>query len=134
MRKLAWALIIMGVLCWAPLVLAQSQPKLTNPSPILITTGLTYQTVLAAGKGPGSLTIQNNNASDACELLIGGPWQPADTTSSSRSVAGVTLTALQGSIVLAAGQAYTRYYPYIPSDRILATCATTGDSLYVDTQ
>ena len=113
---------------------AQSQSKLTNPTPKLITTGLTYQQILPANGGRGSLTIQNNNASDQCELLVGGPWQAGDTTSTSRTVGGVSVTALQGSIVLAAGQAYTRYYPYVPSDIILATCASNGDSLYVDTQ
>jgi len=114
---------------------AQSQPKLTNPSPKLITTGLTYQQLLPLNQGRGSVTIQNNMTStDNCWLLIGGPWQPGDTTGSSRTVAGQTLTAQQASILLTPALPYTRYYPYVPSDQILGTCQSTGDSLYVDTQ
>lgn len=127
-------LLTAGAVLFSGLAFGQAQPKLTNPSPKLITTGLTYQQILPANGGRLSLTIQNNNATDNCEILIAGPWQAGDTTTTSRAVAGQTLTALQGSIVLLAGTAYTRYYPYIPSDPILATCTTTGDSLYVDTQ
>jgi hypothetical protein len=127
-------LLILFMLLFGPAAFAQSQPKLTNPSPVLVTTGLTYQQLLPMNGGRLSLTIQNNNASDQCEILVGGPWVAGDTTSTSRTVSGVSVTALQGAIVLPAGQAYTRYYPYVPSDRILGTCTTTGDSIYVDTQ
>lgn len=86
----------------------------------VITTGATFQTVLAAVVPPAvrrSLTIQNNNATDACWIYIGSG------------------TAAKGtSITLLAGQMYTRYYPYIPSDAIQATCATAADTLYIDTQ
>jgi len=65
-----------------------------------------------------SLTIQNNNISDNCWLFI-----------------GANASATKGtSILLTPGQSYTRYYPYIPSDNISATCATTNDTLYIDTQ
>ena len=118
---------------------AQSVTAVTSASPVLITTGLTYQQVLPSVtlNNRRSITIQNNNASDNCELIIvgvGSPWLVGDTTASSRSVNGVSLTALKASIVLQPGQSYTRYFPYIPSDQFLATCTTTGDSLYVDTQ
>jgi hypothetical protein len=35
---------------------------------------------------------------------------------------------------LLAGASYRRDSPYIPSDAIQATCATSADTLYVDTQ
>ena len=125
--------VLLAFLLCTSLAHAQ-QPKITNPGPVKIATGLTYQAVLTANPGRQSLTIQNNNASDQCEIIVGGPWQAADTTTTSRTINGTSMTALQASIVLAAGTAYTRYYPIVPADQILATCTTTVDSLYVDTQ
>lgn len=95
----------------------------TNAS-VVITTGNTFQTVLAIVSptaGRRSLTIQNNNATDSCWISFG---------------VGVTAgNATKGkSILLLAGQSYTRYFPYVPSDEIEATCATTSDTLYVDSQ
>jgi hypothetical protein len=112
---------------------AQTYPAATTPRPIKITTGLTFQAALAAANRR-SITIQNNNATDACYLLVGGPWQAGDTTSTSRTINSVSVTGIQGAILLAAGQTYSRGFPYVPNDAILATCATTGDSLYVDFQ
>jgi hypothetical protein len=109
-----------------------------------ITTGLTYQLLLQALAGTTtvrqSITIQNNQASgtDVCYLIFGSDVTivaGTTTTSSTSIVAGSSaLTAAQASIVLTPGQAWTRYFPYIPSDAIYGTCATTGDSIYVDTQ
>jgi hypothetical protein len=73
--------------------------------------------VLAANNKRRSLTIANNNASDSCWIFIGSAAATKGT-----------------SILLLAGQGYTRYYPYIPSDAIQATCAANSDTLYVDTQ
>lgn len=89
---------------------------------VTITTGNTFQSVLSSNLGTAtprqSLTIQNNNASDSCWLFI-----------------GATALATEGtSILLTAGASYTRYFPYIPSDNIAATCASSSDTLYVDTQ
>jgi hypothetical protein len=99
--------------------LAQSVLPTTNGS-VTITNGNAFQTVLtsAIGGPRRSLTIQNNNTNgDNCWVFVGGG------------------TAAKGtSILLAQGASYTRYYPYIPSDAIQATCATTSDTLYVDTQ
>lgn len=107
--------------------------KATIPLSISITTGLTYQQVVAGG-GKNSLTIQNNNAADSCWLIVGGPFLAGDTTATSRSVNGVSITALKASILLLPGGSYTRYQPYIPGDTVLGTCTTTGDSIYADTQ
>jgi hypothetical protein len=91
----------------------------TINSSAVITTGNTFQTVLAA-QGTStqrqSLTIQNNNTStDNCWVFIGSG----------------SATAAR-SIILQPGQAYTRYWPYVPSDAIQATCASNSDTLYVD--
>lgn len=114
----------------------QAQPKLTNPQPVLITTGNTFQQLYPLSAGRLSLTLQNNNASDACNIIVGGPWKAGDTTSTSRTINGTSMTGAQASILLAGGGTgvYSRYYPYVPSDQILVTCATTGDSFYADTQ
>jgi hypothetical protein len=115
MRKIILLLMLMA----AP-AHAQTVAPTTNGS-ITITTGNTYQTLMAAVTGVTvqrrSLTIQNNNPSDSCWIFIGAA-APTKAT----------------SILLLAGGSYTRYYPYIPSDQIQATCATTGDTIYVDTQ
>ena len=99
----------------------------TVNSSAVITTGNTFQTVLASNLGATTaqggplqrqaLTIQNNNASDTCWLFIGA----ASATKAT-------------SILLLPGGSYTRYWPFVPSDAIQATCATTSDSLYVDFQ
>lgn len=106
----------------------------TNKVSVSITAGNTFQ-LLQAAASRNSLTIQNNNANtDNCLLLIGGPWQVGDTTSTSRTVNGASLTAPKDAIILQPGQPYTRYYPYTPNDQLLVTCPTGGDSVYGDYQ
>lgn len=88
---------------------------------VVIATGNTFQTVLASNFNTAvqrqQLTINNNNATDSCWVFLG---------------AG---TASKGtSILLLAGASYRREWPYVPSDTIQATCTTTNDTLYVDTQ
>lgn len=100
---------------------AQTVATTTNSS-VVITAGNTFQTALAAitqNNQRRSLTIQNNNASDNCWVVVGG----------------VLGSATKGiAILLLPGGSYTRYYPYVPADAIHATCATTSDTLYVDIQ
>lgn len=98
---------------------AQTVAQTTNSSAV-IAAGNTFQTILTAVTNNNqrrSLTIQNNNAADSCWLFIGAGSATKGT-----------------SILLVFSQAYTRYYPYVPSDAIQATCATTADTLYVDIQ
>lgn len=100
---------------------AQVTNAATTNRSVVIATGNTFQTVIAAlsttASPRNSLTIENNNATDSCWLFIGGG------------------TATKGtSILLLAGGSYARYSPYIPSDAIQATCTTTADTLYADTQ
>lgn len=99
-----------------------------------ITTGLTFQVLSPATTQRRSLTIQNNNATDACNISVGSTIVAGNTTATNVTVNGVTMTAAQASVSLAAGQSYTRYYPVVPNDPILGTCATTGDSIYVATE
>lgn len=111
----------------------------TNSS-VVVTTGLTYQTVLTGASNRKSLTIQNNAASgtDVCYLLFGSNVTvvPATTTTGSTSIisGSASVTAAQASIVLTPGQSYTRYFPAVPSDTIYGTCTNSGDSIYVDVQ
>ena len=94
------------------------QNRFTLNGSAVITAGNTFQTVLAAAPR-WSLTIQNNNASDSCWVYIGSGSATKGTS--------IQLDTTHGT-------AYTRYFPYVPSDAIQATCATTSDTLYVDTQ
>lgn len=112
---------------------AQVTIKATVPGALSITTGLTYQQIVAGGP-KFSLTIQNNNLVDNCWIIVGGPFVAGDTTATSRTVAGASITSLKASVLLVPGGSYTRYSPYIPGDAILGTCTTTADSIYVDTQ
>lgn len=117
MRLLIWLAGLFLVIS-APAAHAQNRPlnRATLNSSAIITTGNTFQTVLAALANRGSLTIQNNNATDSCWVFIGSGSATKGT-----------------SILLLAGGAYTRYAPYVPNDAIQATCASNGDTLYVDT-
>ena len=116
MKRILLALTLLLAPQWA---LAQTRPinRNTVNSSATITSGNTFQTVLAALSNRQSLTIQNNNTNgDNCWIFVG-------------STSATTGT----SILLAPGGGYQRYYPYVPSDAIQATCATTNDTLYIDT-
>lgn len=100
--------------------MAQAPAATTNSSAV-ITLGNTFQTILpalAGGSAPRrSLTIQNNQTStDNCWIFVGSAVATKGT-----------------SILLTPSQAYTRFYPLVPSDAIQATCINTNDTLYVDT-
>jgi hypothetical protein len=118
--QLAAAALVVAALFSGPASAQVVNAQTTNAS-VAIVAGNTFQTVLAAlGSSTvprRSLTIENNNASDSCWLFIG---------------AGTATKAT--SISLLPGGSYTRYFPYVPSDAIQATCTTTSDTLYVDTQ
>lgn len=122
LRRLAALLAIVLLLSDAALAQLAVQGSTlglsTTNSSVTITTGNSFQTVLAASTSRRSLTIQNNNTNtDNCWVFIGSGTATKAT-----------------SIILSAGGSYQRYWPNIPSDTIQATCASTSDSLYVDTQ
>lgn len=133
--RIARFLLLAAMCLLAPIVARAQTIKANVPFPLSITAGGTYQ-LLIPGGGKLSIEIQNNNttATDYCYLLIGGPWVAGDTLASTRTVNSVSLTAAKASVLLGPGQSYTRYYPYIPGDQILATCTSTGDSIYAGTQ
>jgi hypothetical protein len=87
----------------------------------VIAAGGTFQVVLPSIIGTTTqrqeLTINNNNASDPCYIFIG---------------AGTATEAT--ALMLNAGSSYRREWPFVPSDEIQATCKTTSDTLYIDTQ
>lgn len=120
MRKLIAALLAVAFCAAALPSQAQSINAATTNGSVVIATGNTFQTVLSALASQTlrrSLTIQNNNASDSCWVFVGSGSATKGT-----------------SILLLAGASYTRYFPYVPSDAVQATCASSSDTLYVDTQ
>ena len=103
---------------------------------ILITTGNTFQVISTAGQAMRSLTIQNNNAgADNCWIEVSGTVTAGMTTSSAVTIPGKPAsTAAKVSILLGPGLTYSRYQVHSPTGPIVGTCATTGDSIYVDWQ
>lgn len=121
MRKLIAAAALLAALA-AP-ALAQTPAATTNGS-VVITVGNTFQTVLnvvTISAPRRSLTIENNNATDSCWISFGNGVTAANATKAK-------------SILLLPGGSYQRYEAYMPADEIEATCTTTNDTLYVDTQ
>jgi hypothetical protein len=131
-----WRIIAALAALWLCVSAAQAQSNRgTLNWSAKITTGNTFQTLRPAEQR-WSITIQNNNASDNCYLIVGGNQVTPGTTTVGTNVTtgGGTVTAQQAAILLTPGLPWQRYYPYVPNDAIYATCASTGDSLYVDTQ
>lgn len=117
----AWHILAAVPALWLSCIGAQAQSnRVTLNSSVSIATGNTYQTIRPA-EPRWSITIQNNNTTDSCWIEFGV------------GVAAENATKAQ-SIVLLPGGSWSRYYPYIPSDEIEATCASNSDTLYVDTQ
>ena len=109
--------------CWQGPTNPQWAPCPANIPTIIgsttIATGNTFQSVLTASASRKSLHIQNNNTNgDNCWVYVGANGSATKAA----------------SIILSPGGSYQRYFPYIPSDNISATCATTSDTLYVDSQ
>ena len=113
-----WGMIFIGIAKAAgTAVSGVVVPRATVNSSAVITTGNTFQTVFTPTSGIQALTVENNNATDSCWLFVGG-GSPTKAT----------------SILLLAGGAYTRYWPFVPSDILQATCASNADTLYIDFQ
>ena len=127
--------VLIAILLSTSMAYAQTQPKSSIPAPTKITTGLTYQQLLPGNGGRSTLTVQNNQTTtDNCFMILGGPWQVGDTTATTRIINGVSLTAQQASILLLPGGSDNRLSGIVPTDQILVTCTTTGDSIYADYQ
>ncbi len=133
MKKRAVIAGVLAVLSSSAYAQTSAIPTFNNS--VSITTGNTYQSLLAKQGARRGLTIQNNNTNtDNCFIDVTGVVAAGNTTSTNVTVNGASIAATKASIVLTPGQAYTRYYPNIPNGAIVGTCATTGDSLYVETQ
>jgi hypothetical protein len=63
-----------------------------------------------------ALIVKNNNTNgDTCWLFFGN-----------------AKASKEESLILASGGSYVRYWPFVSSDAMLATCASTSDTLYVE--
>jgi hypothetical protein len=80
-------------------------------------------------------TVNLASALDACWLEISGTVAVGNTLSTAVTIPGQTASTAQAvSILLNSSREYIRYSPHGPTGPIVATCTTTGDSLYVDWQ
>jgi hypothetical protein len=133
MRKL---LALLALFFTAPAMAQQVSQFPTFNQSILITTGNTFQTISSGTQAMRSLTIQNNNTNtDNCWIEVSGIVTAGMTTSSAVTITGKPAsTAAKVSMVLGPGVSYGRYQVHAPTGPIVGTCATTGDSLYVDWQ
>lgn len=124
MRKLIFLANLIPALLVTSALGAQTYPapKSSTNNSITIDTGNTFKQILpdlAPGVSRQSLTIENNNTNnDLCWINVTGDTSPAKAS----------------SMLLVPGGSYTRYYPYIPANKIFGTCTTTGDSIYADQQ
>jgi len=117
---LAAALAIASVLFGSP-TLAQSQEPAPPGTSVTIVTGGKFQQVVPPstnGTERRSLTIQNNSANDdSCWVYI-----------------GTSKPSKEASFELAPGKSLVRSWPFVPSNAIQATCASSSDTLYVEYQ
>ena len=95
--------------------------RATVNTPVVVAAGNTFQqvlpSILESSTQRQSLEIQNNNTTtDSCWVFVG-------------PIANATKAT---AIILdqAHGTAYTRYWPFVPSDQISVTCANTSDTMY----
>jgi hypothetical protein len=122
------ACIILGVALAVATILLGSTAlaRAQTPAPqagagnlIAIAAGNKFQQIVPSnntGTDRRALTIQNNASNgDNCWVYVGGDKPSKD-----------------GSVVLAPGKSYDRYWPFVPSDAIQATCASASDNLYVE--
>jgi hypothetical protein len=93
-------------------------PPASTQSSVTITTGNTFQVVLAPSAARRTLRISNNNTNgDSCWVFVG----------SGRA-------SKEASYPVLPGEEYVRYWPFAPSDAIQATCASSSDTLDVEYQ
>jgi hypothetical protein len=88
---------------------------------VTIATGNTFQQVIGSNGSATerqALIIKNDNSNgDPCWVFFGG-----DKASKEKGV------------MVASGDSYVRYWPFVSSEAIQATCASTSDALYVEIQ
>ena len=116
------AYIVLGVaslaiaLLLGSVAISQTAPASTNKV-VTIGTGNKFQQVLASsGTELRMLRISNDNTNDdICWVFVGsGP------------------ASKEASYPISPGKGYLRYPPFVPSDAIQATCASSSDTLDVE--
>jgi hypothetical protein len=108
-----------GCLLSSSPIFAQQTPASTETL-VTIVTGNKFQKILPennTGKDRRALVIENANG-DSCWVFVG---------------AG-RATKEKSDKVLAPGDKYVEYWPFVPSDEIQATCASGSDTLNVEYQ
>ncbi|MGA7787723.1 MAG: hypothetical protein WCA56_06115 [Xanthobacteraceae bacterium] len=114
------ALAVVRILLSSP-IFAQQTPA-SIKTLVTIVTGNKFQQILPennTGKDRRGLVIDNKNANgDSCWVFVG-------TGRASKE---------QSDKVLAPGDEYVEYWPFVPSDEIQATCASSSDTLNVEYQ
>jgi hypothetical protein len=136
-RKLI-AVACFALLGWLPGLMGnvRAETALSQDNRSLsVTTGNTYQTIAPADNTRQMIQIENNTIDSTnthfCYVNDDGLIPAGSTTSTPATTLNGTVTAAKASILLAPnGGAYTRYNP-VPSGPLVATCAFSGDSLYV---
>jgi hypothetical protein len=93
-----------------------------NPSDdnvVTIATGNSFQQVVGSNSSATerqALIIQNTNTNgDTCWVFFGG-----------------NKASKEKSVILDSGGSYVRYWPFVSSEAMQATCASTSDTLYVE--
>ena len=116
---LATSFAIASILLGSRAFAQTTTPQEPTGNLVTIVTGNKFQQVVpATGTKRRSLTIKNSNTNDeSCWVFIGGGRASKDN-----------------SIVLDPGSSYLRYSPFVPSDAIQATCASSSDTLDVEYQ
>lgn len=120
-----------------------------NRSAIILAGG-TFQSIYSAAPQNATtlraITVENNNnsvvntnggGSDICWVEFSGAVLAGDTlTTTKTTVNAPALSSTAGKISIALSQygAYGRYVTFIPRGPVMATCQTTGDSLYIETE
>jgi hypothetical protein len=117
------ACIVLGVASLAIALLlgsaafAQTPPASTKKV-VTINTANKFQQILASGTTLRMLRIgNNNNDRDSCWVFVGSGQ-----------------ASKEGSYAVLPGQEYLRYPPFVTSDAIQATCASSSDTLDVEYQ
>jgi len=91
-------------------------PQTVKSSATITAAGKFQQVLAPSATERQALTINNFNA-DSCWLFIGSGH-----------------ATKENSTELVARGSYVRYWPFVPSDAIQATCATSSDTLDINTR
>lgn len=116
----AASLVIVSILSWSPSLAQTSARPPPTHTLVTIVTGSIFQQVLASSTTDRwMLRITNNNTNgDTCWVFVGGGRASKEKSDE----------------VLTPGKEYERYWPFVPSDIIQVTCASSSDTLDLEYQ